>query len=101
VASLLYTLNEQEVIPVKSVLRYCFHYDNSSESCSIVTKIVEREILKETKTTSLEPSTLDLYRLIAKTKFQNLSTFASLQFETEGISSLIKEHEQNFTKEDG
>ena len=88
-----------EAIPVRSVLRYCFHNSDSSEACKYLTSLVQAELLGENEHNS---SSLELYKVIAKTQFYNNSPFpfGDLQVEESSIPTLITEHKCHFTTEE-
>ena len=91
-------INGSESVNVKSVLKYSFN-NEKSEACRYIADIVQQELLKYNETVS---SCHDLYKLIAKTKFQNVDAAAlqSSAVNEEEIDSLITDHKPNFTKEE-
>ena len=97
-------VNGVDVIPVKSVIRYCFNQDQS-KSCSVVCDSVQKAILKLNDADRYIDSSLDIYRLIAKTKFYSIDidhirNNATHDTDQNDIPSLVKEHKGNFTKEE-
>lgn len=91
-------LDGTEVLPVHSVLNYCFQHTESSQPCANIAKIVETELLCEEDCVS---SSLELYRLIAKTNIHESSPlFHTVDIDESIIDTLIAEHRQLFTKEE-
>lgn len=94
------TVNGQQVIPVASVLRYCFHYADSLDACKLVTKIVQRELLSQKDIESVA-SSFELYKLIAKTHFHNIEfPCLNVVFDERQIETLVVDHKPCFTPEE-
>ena len=76
---------------VFSVLKYLF-VNASLKSCETIVKKVINELLHEESITAIH-SSLELYRLLVKTKIhQNPEILNTIEFEEGNISTLITEH---------
>lgn len=96
-------LGEKDVVPVSSVLQYCFQQLSSSEGCSKIAKQVEKELLSDKTEDNLcyVSSSLELYKLISKTKFHDASIlFNNVKIDESKIITLIIDHKCDFSIED-
>ena len=96
-------INGTDVVPVKSVLRYCFNHEQS-KGCSFVCNSVQQEILKLNDAERYVVSSLDIYRLIAKTKFYNIDVdhihVQNSETDENDTPSLLTEHKGHFTSDE-
>ena len=91
------TFNNIVSVPVTSILKYCFNHAESLKSCKYITKIVENEVI-HTESDQTITSTLDLYKLIAKTKFlNNQHLYADVKVDENKIGTLLIDHKNYFT----
>ena len=68
----LKTYQGKTIVCVKSIVRYIFQDSDSVKGCKLLADIVDLEISKN-KTSHYQSSSLELYRLIAKTQFSKVS----------------------------
>jgi hypothetical protein len=92
------TIHNKDAVPVLSVLRYCLNQSDSSEICHSIAKDIEQELLYGTTndTTSYITSSLELYRLIAKTNIIDFKNEFD-RIEINSVPTLIVEHNSEFT----
>ena len=93
----LQTFNNIVSVPVPSILKYCFTHADSLKSCKYIAKVVENELLS-TECDQTISSTLDLYKLIAKTKFlNNQHLYSDVIVDESHISTLLIDHKKYFS----
>ena len=91
------TFNNILSVPVSSILKYCFTHAESLKSCKYITKLVENEVLN-TECDQTITSTLDLYKLIAKTKFlNNQHLYSDVTIDESHITTLLIDHKNYFS----
>ena len=91
------TVNGQQSIPVLSALRFCFHCTETIDACKTVCNVVQHELLSNKEVPGVT-SSFELYKLIAKTHFQNTDFLRDgVTFEEQQIESLVKDHKVFFT----
>lgn len=93
-------VNNKQAVSVVSILKYIFSYCESSTTCISLARDIEKELLtdKATKESRTVNSSFDIYKLIAKTKFQNLDVlFENTSIDETNIKTLIAEHKPCFT----
>ena len=97
------TLNNKQVVSVNSILKFIFSYCDTLSSCASLAKNIEKYILGDKKSDDIGivNSLLDIYKLIAKTKFPNLNLlFNKVIFDESNIITLVPEHKVEFTAEE-
>ena len=90
----------KEAVQIKDILRYCFNHVEEYSVCKEIVREVEKAILfgKATSEHEYVRSSLELYKLIAKNKFEisnALSEQVSLDYST--VETLVKDHKSQFS----
>lgn len=96
------TLNDKQIISVISVLRFIFSYFDKYNTCASLARDIEKGILsdKSSKEANSVNSSLDIYKLVAHTKFPNLDLlFDKVKIDETNISTLVPEHRDLFTED--
>lgn len=96
-------VDEKEAVSVRDILRYCFNHYETYNACKEIVKEVEKEILFSKDKTENEylRSSLELYKLIAKTEFGNVgAVFQQTVFDCAVIRTLVQDHVQLFTEDE-
>ena len=86
-------------VSVKEILRYCFNHCDDYDACKELVCVVETAVLSsKTTDTQYVTSSYDLYKLIAKSHFQNFNEFLQqLELDESDISTLVTDHKCLFS----
>ena len=89
-------------VSVKEILRYCFNHCDDYDACKELVCVVETAVLSsKTTDTQYVTSSYDLYKLIAKSHFQNFNEFLQqLELDESDISTLVTDHKCLFSNKE-
>lgn len=96
------TFHDKQIVNVASLLRFIFSYTDKYDTCALLAGYIEKEILsdKNSKEAKTVNSSLDIYKLVANTKFPNLDLlFDKVKIDETNISTLVPEFKNSFTEE--
>ena len=95
--------HDKQIVSVVSVLKFIFSFFDKYDTCAILAREIEKEILsdKNTKVANTVNSSLDIYKLVANTKFPNLDLlFDQVKFDEADICTLVPEFRESFTRDE-
>ena len=90
----------KEAVSVKDILRYCFNHCDDYDACKEIVRVVENAALYSGTSTDTQyvTSSFDLYKLIAKSHFQNFNNFLQqLELDESLIPMLMTDHKGLFS----
>ena len=90
------TIGGKDSVTVGALLKYCFSYANTSNTCASIVKNIEEELFSG-ETSNIVKSSLELYKQIAKANIHQNSVFAQIDIPEQDIVTLIVEHKPYFT----
>ena len=96
------TFHDKQIVSVVSLLKFIFSYIDKYNACALLARDIEKEILndKNSKEANTVNSSLDIYNLVANTKFPNLDLlFDKVNIDEANISTLVPEYKDSFTGE--
>ena len=90
----------KEAVSVTEILRYCFNHCNDYDACKEIVRVVENAALYSRTSTDTQyvTSSFDLYKLIAKSHFQNFNNFLQQpELDESLIPTLVTDHKGLFS----
>ena len=95
------SVDGKDTVSVREILRYCFNHFDDYSACKEIVHTVEKSVLFNKASTETEyvRSSLELYKLVAKTQLEKFEDILeNVELDESVILTLVKDHKRLFTE---